>query len=240
LIQPIDFVEEDDRVQPEARTPPPSVVFDLDGTLLDRDSTEHWLRGLYSSSGLRLLAGLLLAPFAGPLLLIPSQRRRGASLLLWLATWGMDEAALLASISSFVERMRAGRSRLGWRKGGLETLARHLTAGHRVVVVTGAPTILAGALLTSRGFVAPPEVLGTSLKPVAGGWGVERHCHGQEKCSILAEAGYGQSWAFAYSDSHVDLPILERAAQPFLVNAKRSSTLLLQARGLSSLRALRW
>lgn len=152
----------------------------------------------------------------------------------------MDEAALTSSIASFVERMRAGRVSLCWRTPGLETLERHLTDGHRVVVVTGAPYRLACALLAAQGFASRLTVLGTSLKPVAGGWGVDRHCHGPEKCLILAEAGYGQSWAFAYTDSHADLPLLERATQPFLVNAKHASTARVQARGLASLRALRW
>jgi phosphatidylglycerophosphatase C len=217
-----------------------SAVFDLDGTLLDGDSTAHWIRMLYFRSGLRLAAGVAVASAALPLSFHRQLWRRGASALLWTATFGMDAAALAASMALFVASVREGRSRLRWRSSGLETLGRHLDAGHRVAVVTGAPALLAAALLTDRVDDPRLTILGSSLQRSAGGWGVERHCYGTEKCRYLSEAGYGDAWSFAYTDSAADTPLLLRAAQPHLVNPSTRLYRQLRARGLPALQLTSW
>jgi phosphatidylglycerophosphatase C len=227
-------------VRESAVTDVASAVFDLDGTLLAGDSTGHWLNESLCASPFRLLAGLALLPAAGPLLLHPASRPAGAIPLFWLATFGLDEVTLRASFAAFVARLERGQSRLRWRARGLETLERHLAQGHRVVVVTGAPALLARALLASRGLGERVTVLGTVLGVRARGWTVQRHCHGAEKCAFLAEAGYGSDWSYAYSDSAEDAPILARARQPFLVNASPRVVAGLQRRALPQLVALRW
>ena len=83
-------------------------------------------------------------------------------------------------------------------------------------------------------------VLGTLLNARARGWTVYRHCHGREKCRFLAEAGYGDAWSYAYSDSAEDAPILARASQPFLVNGRPRVVSALQRRQLPRLQALSW
>lgn len=215
-------------------------VFDLDGTLLVGDSTGHWLHESLRASPLRLAAGLALLPAAGPLLLHPSSRPAGAIPLLWLATLGLDEPALRASFAAFVERVQCGRGPLRWRERGLETLERHLVHGHRVVVVTGAPALLARALLEARGLGQRVPVLGTLLRSSARGWTVYRHCHGAEKCRFLAESGYGSAWSYAYSDSAEDMPVLARASQPFLVNGRPRVVAALQRQRLPRLQPLSW
>jgi phosphatidylglycerophosphatase C len=37
------------------------------------------------------------------------------------------------------------------------------------------------------------------------------HCRNQRKCQALAEAGHGKRWAYAYTDSLDDLPLLRGA-----------------------------
>lgn len=217
-----------------------SAVFDLDGTLLAGDSTGHWLHETLRASPLRLAAGLALLPATGPLLLHPASRSAGAIPLFWLATLGLDERALRASFTAFVGRVQRGDGPLRWRERGLQTLERHLGFGHRVVVVTGAPALLARALLEARGFGQRVTVLGTLLNLRARGWTVYRHCHGPEKCRFLAEAGYGSAWSYAYSDSAEDAPILARAQQPFLVNGRPRVVAALQRQQLPRLQPLSW
>lgn len=217
-----------------------SAVFDLDGTLLAGDSTGHWLHESLRASPLRFAAGLALLPAAGPLLLHPFSRAAGAIPLFWLATLGLDEGGLRASFAAFVERVQRGQGPVRWRERGLETLERHLAHGHRVVVVTGAPALLARALLDARGMGQRVTVLGTLLRPSARGWTVYRHCHGAAKCRFLAEAGYGSAWSYAYSDSAEDAPLLARASQPFLVNGRPRVVAALQRRTLPLLQPLSW
>lgn len=85
-------------------------VFDLDGTLLDGDSTALWLWGRARRSVPRLLATLIVAPVAIPMVIAPRTRRAGASILLWIATAGLDERALRASCIDFAARFQAATS----------------------------------------------------------------------------------------------------------------------------------
>jgi phosphatidylglycerophosphatase C len=73
-----------------------------------------------------------------------------------------------------------------------------------------------------------------------GGWVGARHCSGGEKCRILAENGYGRVWAYAYTDSHDDAPLLAAAARGFIVNARPSVVRKLGVLGLSHVSQLRW
>jgi len=218
--------------------PQPTAIFDLDGTLLDGDSTGRWMRELLTQSWPRGAAALLIAPVACTMLLFPTLRRNGASAFLWIATVGMDEPALRRSLNDFAARFGAGTTSLKWRAGGLVALEDHLKKRHRVAVVTAAPTLLAEALLSP--WAPSVAVLGSSLKRFAGGWVGDRHCRGEEKCVCLAERGYPDRWAFAYTDSRDDRPLLERAERPFLVNASAEQLAKLRKMGLTLLEGLSW
>jgi phosphatidylglycerophosphatase C len=213
-------------------------VFDLDGTLLDGDSTALWLWDRVRHSPLRALAILVVAPIAGPMVILPRTRRAGASILLWIATVGLSERGLWESYARFGERFRDGASALTWRSGGMATLDEHLQAGDRVVVVTAAPTLLAQALIGSLG--RPIEVLGTSLKSRGGGWVADVHCRNQRKCQALAEAGHGARWTYAYTDSLDDLPLLRGAERPVIVKGGKAAERRLFRAGLANGRAAVW
>lgn len=181
---------------------PETAVFDLDGTLLDGDSTARWLQEQLIRPRVRIAFALLSLVAAVPLLAAPALRRWGASILIWLATLGMSDAEMRASFADFAGRVRKGRSRLRWRPRALAALDAHLARGDRVVVVTAAPRLLAQALIDE--LQRPVDVLGTSLRRTAGGLVAARHCRHQVKCAVLREAGYGEAWAYAYSDSSDD------------------------------------
>lgn len=213
-------------------------VFDLDGTLLDGDSTALWLWDRVKRSPLRALAVLAAAPIAGPMVALPRTRRLGASILLWIATVGLSERGLMASCQAFGDSFRAGGNALSWRKGSMTVLDDHLTRGDRVVVVTAAPVILAQALIGPLGH--PIEVIGTSLKRRAGGWVADIHCRHQRKCQALAEAGHGAHWGYAYTDSLDDLPLLRGAEKPVIVKGGEKAARRLFRAGLTNGRAAAW
>lgn len=213
-------------------------VFDLDGTLLDGDSTALWLWDRVRRSPLRALAAMAILPLAGPMVALPATRRAGASILLWIATAGLCEQGLRQSCASFGETFRAGRAPLAWRAGGMAALCEHLQAGDRVVVVTAAPAILAKALICPLGH--PIEVLGTSLKRRGGGWVADIHCRNQRKCQALAEAGHGEHWAYAYTDSLDDLPLLRGAERPVIVKGGEAAERRLFRAGVANGRAAAW
>jgi phosphatidylglycerophosphatase C len=213
-------------------------VFDLDGTLLDGDSTALWLWSRVRRSVPRLLATLLVAPVAIPMVVAPRTRRAGASILLWIATAGLDERELRGSCADFAARFQTGGLPLHWRGPGMETLDEHLAHGDDVVVVTAAPTILAQALISPLD--RPIVVLGTSLKRRAGGWVADVHCRNQRKCQALAEAGHGKRWAYAYTDSLDDLPLLRGADAPMIVGCGKAAKRRLNRARLPNCRASAW
>jgi phosphatidylglycerophosphatase C len=213
-------------------------VFDLDGTLIDSDSTALWLWERVRRSFARTAAALLLAPIAVPMVLIPRTRRAGASILLWVATVGLSEPALRASCADFAARFQAGALPLRWRDLGLAALDAHLAAGDRVVIVTAAPAVLAQALVAPLG--KPIVILGTSLKRGGGGWIADVHCRNQRKCQALAEAGHGARWAYAYTDSLDDLPLLRGADAPMIVGCGKAASRRLSRAQLPNCRAMAW
>jgi phosphatidylglycerophosphatase C len=213
-------------------------VFDLDGTLLDGDSTALWMWRRFKSSALRVTAALLVAPFAVPMVLAPCTRRAGASMLLWIATVGLNERALRQSFVDFAADLAQGNLPLAWRGPGLTALDSHLDVGDRVVIVTAAPALLAQALVDP--LRKPILVLGTTLKPKAGGWVADVHCRNQRKCQALSEAGHGARWAYAYTDSLDDLPLLRGADHPVMVKGGPAAKRRLNRAGLSHGQAFVW
>ncbi len=118
----------------------PTVLFDLDDTLLDHDSFTRFLNRLLRRNPVRLIAAAVLLPFVALLLARPRWKLRGASLLLWVATVGIRQTSFDAIVDRYVTDMRV-RERL--RQAGAEALDRHIQQGDTVVVVTASADLLA-------------------------------------------------------------------------------------------------
>ena len=199
----------------------PLVVFDFDHTLYDGDSGSHLFKWLIERAWWRRLLALLIAPVAGPMVAWLPTRRSGISAFVWVGTVGLHgERDLDSMIDEYVALHASGiRARL--LPIALEVLHRHREAGDLVVVATGAPPELARAILA---FVAHEDVpvVGTLVGPRFGAVGAIRHCHSHVKMTMLRDAGYTQPVAIAYSDSSADLPLLQAAQHPVVVNPKAS------------------
>lgn len=203
------------------------MVFDFDHTLYDGDSGSHLFKWLIERDWWRRLLALLIAPVAGPMVAWLPTRRRGISAFVWVGTIGLHRTRdLNAMIDDYVALHTNGiRSRL--LPVALDVLRRHREAGDRVIVATGAPPALASAILA---FVAHEDVpvVGTLVGPKFGAVGAIRHCHSHMKMTMLRDAGYTQPVAIAYTDSSADLPLLQAALKPVVVNPKMSSVAMFQ------------
>ncbi len=200
----------------------PLVVFDFDHTLYDGDSGSHLFAWLLRQAWWRTLLALLLAPVAGPMAAFLPTRRRGISMFVWAGTVGLHRARLLDRLIDRYVAADSDRIRARLLPIALDVLHRHREAGDRVVVATGAPPELARAILS---FVAHEdiEVIGTQMGPRLGGLVAARHCHHAMKMVMLREAGHVAPVARAYSDSTADLPLLQAASHPVVVNPKASA-----------------
>ena len=207
---------------PEPRDDAPLVVFDFDHTLYDGDSGSHLFKWLIQRAWWRQLLALLAAPVAGAMVALLPTRRAGISVFVWIGTVGLhrrrDLDALIDDyVASHVDAIKARLLPIA-----LEVFRAHREAGDRVVVATGAPPELARAILA---FVAHEDVpvVGTLVGPKFGAVAAIRHCHHAMKMTMLRDAGYTQPVAIAYTDSSADLPLLQAAAHPVVVNPKAGS-----------------
>lgn len=196
----------------------PLVVFDFDHTLYDGDSGSHLFAWLIRRSWWRTALALLMAPVFGPMVAFLPTRRVGISGFVWAGTVGFQrvrdlDALTDAYVVGHVEEIRARLLPVA-----LEAFHAHRERGDRVVVATGAPPELARAILA---FVAHEDVpvVGTQTGPRLGAVVAVRHCHNEEKMRMLRERGWGDIEA-AYSDSWADLPLLQAARRPVVVNPK--------------------
>ena len=204
---------------PQPRCDAPLVVFDFDHTLYDGDSGSHLFKWLIERAWWRRLLALLAAPVAGPMVAFLPTRRAGISVFVWIGSVGLHRRRdLEALIDRYVQR-HADAIRARLLPIALDVLHRHREAGDRVVVATGAPPALARAILA---FVAHEDVpvVGTLVGPRLGGVVAVRHCHHAMKMTMLREAGFTEPVEWAYSDSSADLPLLQAATRPVVVNPK--------------------
>jgi phosphatidylglycerophosphatase C len=197
----------------------PLVVFDFDHTLYNGDSGSHLYWWLICRKWWRVLLALLLAPIAGPLVAFLSTRRAGISMFTWAGTVGLNGPRDVELLTACYVALHAAAIKQRLLPIGLEVFRRHREAGDCVVLATGAPPALARAILTLAGQGDVP-VIGTVLGPGHGGMVVQQHCHYAMKMTMLRAAGYTQQVAAAYSDSSADLPLLQAAQQPVVVNPK--------------------
>jgi phosphatidylglycerophosphatase C len=200
----------------------PLVVFDFDHTLFDGDSGSHLFRWLIERAWWRKALALAIVPVFGPMIAWMPTRRRGISAFVWVGTLGMRTLEEFNAMSDRYVAAHAYDMKERLLPIGLDVLRKHREAGDRVIVATGAPSELARAILA---FVAHEDlpVIGTILGPKYGAIGAVRHCHYKMKMRMLADAGYGDPVAAAYSDSTADMPLLSAAAKPVVVNPKPSN-----------------
>ena len=197
----------------------PLVVFDFDHTLYDGDSGSHLFKWLLDRAWWRQLLAILVTPIAGPMVAWLRTRRAGISVYVWIGTVGLHRRRDLDALIDRYVRANTESIKAHLLPVALDVLRSHREAGDRVVVATGAPPELARAILA---FVAHEDVpvVGTLVGPKLGALGALRHCHHAMKMTMLREAGYTQPVAVAYSDSSADLPLLQAARKPVVVNPK--------------------
>lgn len=204
---------------PEAAVDAPLVVFDFDHTLYDGDSGGHLFAWLIKRAWWRRVLAVLIAPVFAPMIAWLPTRRVGIGAFVWAGTIGFHRRRDLDELIDQYVVLHTDEIRRRLLPVALDVLHRHREAGDRVVIATGAPPELARAILA---FVAHEDVpvVGTLVGPRLGGIGATRHCHHEMKLTMLRDAGFTAPVAVAYSDSSADLPLLQAARRPVVVNPK--------------------
>lgn len=219
---------------PDSSAAPDAVVFDFDGVLFRGDSTLRYIRR-------RLRSAPWLLPLAIP---------AGAA---FLASRGNPRAQSLASRvvlrtvflgiapEDVAVELRAAASELRdcALTDGIDTLRAHLLSGDRVLVDSAALEPFVTTFLAQHG-LHQVTVSASSLGPARGGARLADHNFHLRKIERALLAGWRAPYTVVYSDSATDLPLLERAEQPVLINPARRTIAAVEAAALTSFTTEVW
>ena len=209
-----------------------AAFFDLDKTVISRASSLAFARPMYRA-GLVSRSALL----------------KGICAQLVFLLLGADERKMERVKDSILALTR------GWDRSQVEEVVRealaevmdpyiylealdlmdlHRALGRRVFIVSSSPEEVVRPLGEHLG---PVEVIATRAQIIDGKYTgeLEFYCAGEAKAAIIRETAEREaidlSSSYAYSDSLVDLPMLEAVGHPVVVNPERDLRRLAEKRG---------
>lgn len=203
--------------------------FDMDLTLLRESSGRLYLKYLWQINHLRLRQWLVImyhvARYVARFTDFPQLMGR---LMTQIAgakeaeAWRISEAWFAEMLQHYI--VDRGRERVAW----------HQEQGHHVAIVSAATLFAVAPVARSLGV----DYLATRLEIVDGhltGRLVEPTCYGPGKVALAAayaaERGAVLREGYCYSDSHLDLPLLEAVGHPIAVNPDRKLAQIAAGRG---------
>ena len=193
------------------------VVFDFDGTLVNRDSFSDFAVGYCVSRPLRLFLVLLFLPLSATLLALGSKAAAG-SILLWGMTVGGSTRRFAVALRLYARGTLPDYA----NEAIFAELARQVNAGCRVVIATGTVPLLVRGLLSARR-VPPLPIVGSRLSRRWGGLVAMTHCTGRVKVSELRRKLGIDAWSTVYTDSFADSALLSGAREITLVSPSRGT-----------------
>jgi len=208
----------------ESKTQKPSsvqetAVFDFDGTLISKDSYFEFNKRLISQSVARSIFLVLALPLIIPLVCISATRKYGFNVACFIAIF-LQRKSLFRLRTEFIEYFLASPTVVYYDV--LQAIIQSQTNGQKVVFISGCPKWLLSGLLKSIG-VRNVKLVGTEQKLFLGTFVIKNHCYGANKIRMARIAGQqSKNWSIGYSDSPMDIPMLNLCKTAVLVNPSAS------------------
>ena len=187
------------------------IVFDLDGTITQRDTYLPFLFGLLLRKPWRVVR-LIGLPFAVAMHLAGLRSNTWLKKVFLKAFMkGLTEQQISPWVESFANKIMSH----GLREGAVTELQKHIQAGSCVLLVSASLDIYVNRIGEKLGVHATlcTEAEFDHKGHITGDL-VTNNCYGQEKISRLEnwlQIHGGESVAIAYSDHHSDIPLLNYA-----------------------------
>jgi len=209
--------------------------FDLDKTLICRNSATLWIRFELAAGRITMREAFealawVLRYSIGATNIVPALRRAVAALT------GQREQDMRRRVETFHQSM----VRPLYRPGAREAIERHRDAGDHLVLLTSASNYVSELVcddLELDGYVC--SRFEVDSHGVYTGRPVEPLCFGEGKVELAGRYAstldLGLESSAFYSDSHSDLPMLEAAGEPMVVNPDPRLRRLARKRGWSIL-----
>lgn len=194
------------------------VIFDFDKTITSIDTFTHLLVYLINQKFWRQCFSLPFLPVIYSLKPFNITRPYAVSLGLWVASVGESPRYLLQKIRLYAEQRKAQGTHDVMRKKAISSIRRHLSLGHRVVIVSASSRIwikhFLGPELTSR-----VTIIGSRLQFKWNGLVLKSWCYGKKKLEHFVYNGISQTnFRTIYSDCPTDMVLMERAKNGCFVN----------------------
>lgn len=195
----------------------PVVFFDLDDSLINKDAHSLWLRWRIRRDRWAMVEGAL------AILSLYRAYKKGRITHSRLSSYyrTRTRGMTLIEYQTSVDHFFADRGQLHIYPQAASLLFAYQKQGTKVVMITGADEVVAGAygrelgiddVISNTFVIEDNRILGLS----------EPLCYGLGKVELaeqyLSQLGFGLSDSAFYSDSHADLPLLEAVGQPVVLN----------------------
>lgn len=194
------------------------VQMDFDGVFVSRDSTVTFILRRLRRRPLLVPLALLPALAYAATVRVPRVQNRLARVLVRVALLGLSPQAAGRALDALGRELAVSASLV---PRALEVARAHVASGDRVVVNSAAMEPLLHGFVAAAGLDV--QVVGSTLRGVAGGTAMDRHNHDHEKVEQARRLGLREPYDVVYSDSASDLPLLERATRAVLVDASEGT-----------------
>ena len=215
------------------------VFFDVDGTVIDRDSFRLLVFFAARQGFLRALLIFFALPLALSCGAVCRDRSYAKSVLLWASTVGYSRKKAALFLYEFGFK-RASRY---WFHQVDEVLQQAAAQGVQVCFISASGQLwLRGLLKACVPLGVPYFVLGTRLGFWGGGVIMRSpNCYSHIKCQrIVARFGKAIFWKQGYSDHPADIPLLDACAERFVVSPRQVHVPLFEKQWKEKYSILNW
>jgi len=198
----------------------PTAVFDFDGTIVSKDTGYHFYKWLIGQSVVRTTLLMVSLPVLVPLLFNSRTRRYGVNIACLIATI-LQSKALFRQRSAFINHYFNAAGAVVYADA-LDAIVKHQNRGEKILIISGCPDWLLSGVLKKIG-IKKATLIGSKLRM---DWGIlllKSHCYSNNKLRMAHERGQQtSSWIVGYSDSPVDIPMLNQCKRAVIINASPS------------------
>ena len=207
------------------------VIYDFDKTITSIDTFTRLIMFLINESIFRQCFSLLFLPAIYSLKYFNVTKSYAASLGLWVASVGITRRCLIEKIKRYSDQRKTSGTHDVMRKYALESIKRHLSHGHSVVIASASSKLWIKHILGTS-ISSQVTIVGSKLHYKWNGLTLKSWCYGKEKLEHFEQYGVPQqNLRTIYSDCITDIVLMERARNRCFVNLPANDQRILEGRG---------
>ena len=206
-------------------------IFDFDKTITTIDTFTSLITYLINQEFVRQCFAIPFLPIIFSLKPFHITRPYAVSIGLWIASVGKSGRCLVRQIDDYANKRKSLGTHDVMRQRALDMIGRHLSDGHRVIVVSASSRIWIKKLL-GKDISEKVTIVGSRIKYKWNGLVLNSWCHGEGKLEHLSRFNIQQdNFRTIYSDCTSDLALMERAKNRCFINIPEGRQKKLEAKG---------